>query len=62
MGRIRPRVEGRPAARFAGRAVKSSAPKDARLVPVQLSTMDNPRASAAKRMLSNPALERETLG
>jgi len=62
MTRPRPRIEGKPAARFAGRPVKSNAPKDARLVPEKLSSMDNPRATAAKRMLGNPALERESLG
>jgi len=62
MSRPRPQIEGRPNARFANRPVKSNAPKDARLVPEKLTTMDNPRAKAAKRMLANPALERETLG
>ncbi len=51
MGRPRPRVEGRTSARFANQSIQSDAPKDARLVPEKLSTLDNPRALAARRML-----------
>lgn len=52
MSRPRPRIEGRANARTAKLPVKSQAPKDARLVPQQMSTVTAPRAVAANRMLS----------
>lgn len=53
MGRPRPRVEGRTNARTSGQQVQSQAPKDARLVPQQLSNLDSSRAVAARRMLKS---------
>jgi hypothetical protein len=53
MSRPRPRVEGRSNARTAGKSIQSQAPKDARLVPQQLSELGNSRALAARRILKS---------
>lgn len=60
MGRPRPRVEGRANARTAGQPIQSQAPKDARLVPQQLSNLDNSRAIAARRMLGKSQISRKS--